>query len=965
MAIASTQTQTLWQVLVTPRDQGSDAIGRGVLGDVHRLGLGHVRSVRSTTIYLLAGALDAQIVDRIAADLLTDPVTQECACAPSLTRRDENQPAVEVHYQPGVMDTVALSTRDAIRELLDAAGLSDTYRIDEVRTARRYTVDGATGAPELEHLARQVLANECIESIYLCGFGRRDELPSAFPQAPAAAFELRTVPIRTLNAEALAALSRRAHLFLSVPEMEAVRDHFRRRDRDPTDLELETLAQTWSEHCVHKTLTADVLYRGAGFGSDETVQFRYDNLLSSTIAKVTRDLNRDWCLSVFEDNAGVVAFDDEYGVAFKVETHNHPSAIEPYGGAATGIGGCIRDILGCGLGAKPIASTDVFCFAPPDYPDSRLPRGVLHPRRVLKGVVGGVRDYGNRMGIPTVNGAICFDDRYLANPLVFCGSVGLIPRDRIAKAPRPGDRIVLVGGRTGRDGIHGATFSSAELTDTHADEFSHAVQIGNPIEEKKVLDALLRARDHEEGCLFSAVTDCGAGGLSSAVGEMGEHLGAEVELENVPLKYAGLRYDEIWISEAQERMVLAVPDDNLPALLSVFKEEEVEATVIGEFTGNGRLRVCYQGTVVGELEMDFLHNGLPRTPRRAEWSIPNPQSPIPNPQSPPDRLLAELGSYNTASKEWVIRQYDHEVQGGSVVKPLCGPGDGPADAAVLRPRLESHRGIALGCGITPHLSDVDPYRMAVASVDEALRNVVCVGGDPDRTAILDNFCWGGVTDARALGGLVRACQGAHDAALAYGLPFISGKDSLNNQFSQDPAEARRLNMPERISIPGTLLISAVSIIEDVRRCVTMDLKRPGNRLILVRAPADAVGLDRSRELHHQVARSIRDGRVISAHDVSDGGWAVAIAEMCIAGDLGATVAADAADELFAPILTGYCLEVGQDDDWPDAIALGEVTTVQRLLVTHQNGTLIDLEVAALREAWRSPLRDGPGGTQRG
>ena len=460
----------------------------------------------------------------------------------------------------------------------------------------------------------------------------------------------------------------------------------------------------------------------------------------------TTTLDREWCLSVFVDNAGIIALDDDYGIAFKVETHNHPSAIEPYGGAATGIGGCIRDVMGCGLGAKPIASTDVFCLAPPDFDAARLPKGILHPRRILKGVVGGVRDYGNRMGIPTVNGAIYFDERYLANPLVFCGCVGLIPRKHIPKQPHSGNRIVVAGGRTGRDGIHGATFSSAELTDSHADEFSHAVQIGNAIEEKKLLDAQLLARDHPRGCLYSAVTDCGAGGLSSAVGEVGEELGAVVDLETVPLKYAGLRYDEIWISEAQERMVFAVPPDHLETFLHLFADEEVEATVIGTFTDDRVLRVRYDGETVGELDMVFLHEGLPKAVRTARWTAKDHGAQPPHGEADDDstaneRLRQALGEFNAASKEWVIRQYDHEVQGRSVVKPLVGPGFGPSDAAVLRPLYDRSRGIAMGCGLCPELSDVDPYWMAVTAVDEALRNVICVGADPNRTAILDNFCW--------------------------------------------------------------------------------------------------------------------------------------------------------------------------------------------------------------------------------
>ncbi|MFQ5489806.1 MAG: AIR synthase-related protein [Phycisphaerae bacterium] len=948
-----------------------DALGRQLLEEARRLGLGHLGRVSTEKVYLLSGRLEASQVQRAATALLADPVTQTFCCGAGLGERPASEPAIEVQYQPGVMDPEALSTRVALNELLGAGGAVGEGCVHEVRTARRYLIEGATSAADLELLATRLLANECIQSTYLTGFGQNDALPEALPVAPQVPFKLNTVAICNLDDGALADLSRRAHLFLSVEEMAAIRDHFRALGREPTDLELETLAQTWSEHCVHKTLKADITYRGAGFDGPEEVEIRYDNLLACTIAKATRDLNRDWCLSVFQDNAGVIAFDDDYGVAFKVETHNHPSAIEPYGGAATGIGGCIRDILGCGLGAKPVASTDVFCVGQPDFPQEGLPKGVLHPQRVLKGMVGGVGDYGNRMGIPTVNGAVCFDNRYLANPLVFCGCAGLIRRDRIAKKPQKGDKIVLVGGATGRDGIHGATFSSAELSDTHADEFSHAVQIGNPIEEKKVADALLRAGDGPGGCPFNSVTDCGAGGLSSAVGEMAAELGAVVDLDNVPLKYAGLRYDEIWISEAQERMVLAVPPDRLEALSRIFAEHEVTTAVIGEFTGDGLLQVRYRGTTVGRLDMTFLHEGLPRTHRQARWSCPSGKGPsiaVKEHGSFEASLLAELSDCNVASKEWIIRQYDHEVQGGSVIKPLAGPGSGPGDAAVVRPRLDRWKGIALGCGLAPCLGGADPYRMAIASVDEALRNVICVGGDPDRTAILDNFCWGGVDDAEALGELVRACQGAHDAAAAFGLPFISGKDSLNNQFSPDPADARRLGLPEKMIIPGTLLISAISVMADVRRCISMDLKKPGHRLVLV-GSGDGQ-LSSAQAIHQAVARAIASGRVVAAHDVSDGGLAVAMAEMCIAGELGLDCRMQSADGgasqmLFGPRLTSYLLEVPGDVEWPDATAIGTVTELPRLRMTMDDTEIFDVAVTRLAEAWRRPMHAGPGGAAHG
>jgi len=962
-----------WGVVLTAKRAEWDAVGRRELNAIRSAGRRHITCVESADIYLFRGRLTERAISILARQLLLDPVTQSFQVFEGVAEAaDDDRPTVEVHYRPGVMDPVTESTLAAARRLQGAGILGEGIEIAEVRTARRFRFVGVRDLAELEWLAKRVLANDCIQRCYLRGFGRADVVGDVFAQAPQLPFERRVISLLRMDDAGLEDLSRRGHLFLSVDEMRAIQVYFASVARDPTDLELETFAQTWSEHCVHKTLKSDIIYRGPGFGVDEEVTVRFDNLLKSTIAAATERLNKDWCLSVFKDNAGVIALDDEWAVAFKVETHNHPSAIEPYGGAATGVGGCIRDILGCGLGAKPIASTDVFCLAPPDWPEERLPEGVFHPRRVLEGVVAGVRDYGNRMGIPTVNGAIVFDERFLTNPLVFCGCVGLIPRNRIDKAPRVGDRIVLVGGRTGRDGIHGATFSSSELTDGHADEFAHAVQIGNPIEEKKVLDALLRARDHESGCLFHAITDCGAGGLSSAVGEMAAELGAEVHLERVPLKYAGLRYDEIWISEAQERMVPAVDPNRMEELCRVFAEEGVEATDIGCVTGDGRLHVTFDGVTVGDLHVAFLHGGRPRRTREATWRpdvAPQPRARRQGEADVGDTIMALLGDLNVASKEWVIRQYDHEVQGGSVVKPLVGPGDGPADAAVLRPLYDRNVGVALACGLCPGAWG-DPYVMAIRAVDEALRNVVCVGGDPGRTAILDNFCWGGVDTPESLGALVRACKGAHDAALAYGLPFISGKDSLNNQFTMSAAQARRVGLPGTVSIPDTLLISAIGVVADVRRCVTMDFKNPGNHVIYVR-PYQTGDLVAAARVHQQVAEWIAAGKVVSAHDVSDGGAALAVAEMCIAGELGANIdwadrdgAGDVRESLFDEAPTRYILECPPDARIASDIAfdIGEVTATGRMRLKANGNPVADLGVDEMRAAWKRALNLDEGGS---
>jgi len=986
MSLTNQKCSTLLRITISPKRPELDAHGSAILHDIHELGLTHVTKVASGQLFLMQGDMTPETLEHIAADLLSDPITQTFTISNANNTVDsagqEFNACAEVHLKGGVMDPVADSTRTALKDM----GV-ETHNL-ELSTARIYKLAGVASIQELETIARQLLYNDCIEDVYLRGFGRLDPLPDHLPVAPERPFEIKQVPIRRLNQQELINLSRDGHLFCSLEEMQKIQEHYRQQQRDPTDVELEMIAQTWSEHCVHKTLKSAVRYRGAPLPQnaavkqkligDNTVEVVYENLLKDTIARATTELMSDgrvdWCLSVFEDNAGVIAFDDDYGIAFKVETHNHPSAIEPYGGAATGVGGCIRDVMGCGLGAKPIANTDVFCVGRPDFPYKLLPKGVLHPRRILKGVVAGVRDYGNRMGIPTLNGAILFDDRYLGNPLVFCGCVGLIPRDRIYKEPKPGDLIVVIGGRTGRDGIHGATFSSSELTDSHADEFSHAVQIGNAITEKKVLDAQIQARDHAKGCLYNAVTDCGAGGLSSAVGEMGEKLGAQVDLEKVPLKYAGLRYDEIWISEAQERMVFSIPKQNWEPFNAICKAENVEATVIGTFRDDGRILIRYQGQTVGDIDAHFLHNAIPKTQKEAAWQ---PTGNMANMQTqhahPRETLLAGLAELNTASKEWVIRQYDHEVQGASVIKPLCGPGQGPSDAAVIRPILADNKGLAVANGICPEMSDVDPYWMAVAGIDEAVRNSVCVGGNPVKTAILDNFCWGNCEDTQTMGALVRACQGCYDAAITFGTPFVSGKDSLNNEFALDPDDAKQLAdriklFNQRIRIPETLLISAVSIIEDVNNCVTMDAKTLDSETTLfyfVGLDArqwDQVDIARAAVLHAKVADLIRTGCVLAAHDCGSEGILPALAEMAFAGQCG--IDAQFSDpKPFSPITSGYILQTtaanagkitGIADTGIRISKIGRARNDQSFTF-NADGDGFEIELDQLAAAWRSSL----------
>ncbi len=952
-----------WRFEVFSRRGFSDVHGGGVLEDVRELGISTVQAVQSAKVFLIEADFDQGFAKRVAAELLSDPVCEEYYIGRSKAPAGlAKATIIEVHLKSGVTDPVAQSVVGAIADMGKDVG--------SVRTARKYLLLGEITRIQTETIAKKILSNDCIEMVLI---GDAEEPPS--PHLKPYEFELVHWPIRELDDDELAALSKEKDLFLNVVEMRTIQGYFQELGREPTDLELETLAQTWSEHCVHKTLKSSVDM------SIEGERLHFDNLLKETVFKATQDLNKDWCISVFADNAGVVEFDDDSAICFKVETHNHPSALDPYGGAATGIGGVIRDPMGTGMGARPIANTDIFCFGEPDMKLEDVPKGVLHPRRIMKGVVSGVRDYGNRMGIPTVNGAIYFDKRYLANPLVYCGNIGIMDKNKCFKHQDSGNLIVVVGGRTGRDGIHGATFSSGQMTHEHETVFSHAVQIGNAITEKKMLDVLVQA--NEQG-LYEAITDCGAGGLSSAVGEMGEKLGAVVDLETVPLKYAGLNYTEIWISEAQERMVIAVKPEKLEAITKIFDDENVESTVIGKFTDDRKLRLRYRGQQVCELDMEFLHDGVPKYSREAVWVCPSVSEPsVGEKDSYNDELKGILSSCNVASKEWVIRQYDHEVQGGSVIKPLTGVcNDGPSDAAVIQPKLDSQRGVAISCGMNPLYGDIDPYWMALAGIDEAIRNLICVGGRVDRITLLDNFCWGNCTKPETFGSLVRAAQACYDGAMAYSAPFVSGKDSLNNEFACDDGTT--------ISIPATLLISAMSLVDDVTRCATMDAKKAGNLLFVVGQTNNELGgshyyklrgelganvprvdLGMAPKIAGRISEAIAAGLVRSCHDCSEGGLAVALAEMAFAGGLG--IEADLRGlpkskdcvrvdtQLFSESNSRYIVEVepGRFDAFAKMMLnlpfgqVGKVTGDERLVIKSEDGAaVVDADILSLKEAWQ-------------
>lgn len=950
-----------WRIEVREKEGFYDAVGESVKRDIIDLGFeNRIRGVSAVQVYLLDGELKERDVKTICEKLLIDPITQDYDYNGNLAH-DKDFKVVEVAYNPGVMDPVEASARKAILDL----GISG---INSVRTVKKYLIKGTLSYSEIHSIAESVLYNKIIQHIV-------KEPSSALPDVPPYQFKLTHIDILHAADHQLEEISRKGQLFLSLDEMRTIKKHFKRLGRNPTDCELETLAQTWSEHCKHKTFRGRIEFEGRII----------NNLLKNTVMKVTEELKRPWCVSVFKDNSGIIRFDKKHNVCFKVETHNHPSALEPYGGAGTGIGGVIRDPLGTGLGAKPIINTDIFCFGPPDYPYKKLPKGALHPKRIMKDVVAGVRDYGNRMGIPTSNGAVLFDENFVGNPLVFCGNVGIMPKDKSFKKVRKGDLVVVVGGRTGRDGIHGATFSSGELTHESMGVSGSAVQIGNPIQEKKMVDTILQARDKG---LYNAITDCGAGGLSSAVGEMGEKLGAEIYLEKVPLKYKGLNYTEIWISEAQERMVLAVDPKKVDALIDVFTREDVEATVIGKFTGTGRLKLLYDGNSVCDMEMDFLHDGLPQVTRQAVWKRPVfKEPPSKRRRDLTGELVKLLSNWNIASKEWIIRQYDHEVQGTSVLKPLQGiAADGPGDASIIRPILNSKKGLILSCGINPDYGKIDPYWMAASAIDEALRQVVSVGGDITKAAILDNFCWGNTNKPDRLGGLVRASLACYDIAKAYGAPFISGKDSLNNEYSIGK---------KTISIPQTLLISCMAVMDDVSKAISMDAKNAGNSIYLVGLTHNELGGSQyykmkgyignrapkvnpvyGKRLMTGLTKAIRSGCVRSCHDCSEGGMAVALAETAFAGGLGMNIGLGSfkpppeqkslSNEimLFSESNTRFIVEVEDEKRFVGAMKdlpvwkLGYLTGNKKFKIFGNDKRLIiDAHIDELKAAWQSPFKD--------
>jgi len=908
--------------------------------------------VETVKVYRLEG-FTTEEAGAFAQAVLSDPIDEEWRLG---ERFGAIGPIREIAYKPGMMNP-------RVASIMKAASMYGMGHLRAADTSLEYHFGESLSNEDVDRMVRrfmnanvQQLVTADPESLIITGVRGKVQI----------------VPIRELDDVGLMVLSK-DKLFLNLEEMRIVQAYYLKRGRDPYDGELETIAQTWSEHCNHKTFRAKLIVDGV-----EAVPL-FDRLKS-----VSHEGN-PFIISRFVDNSGVIEFYDGYGLCAKVETHNSPSALDPYGGAATGSGGVFRDIMGTGQGAKVIYSTDIFCVGPMDVSDDLIPHGCLHPQSILTGVVSGVRDYGNRMGIPTGNGSVHFHRDFRAKPTIIVGSYGLIPIDRAQKGtPRMGDIVIVMGGRTGRDGIHGATFSSAEMTERTATVNSSAVQIGNAIEEKRTADALLTCRDRG---YVRAVTDCGAGGFSSAIGEMGAKTGVRIFLERAPVKYTGLAPWEIWVSESQERMVVAVDPTNVEAVLEICRSHNVEAVELGVFTDDGTLSVTYEDETVCDLEMEFLHNGLPQRTMIATSPAPIVEGPdIPLPTDISMEWERVMGHGDICSKEPIVRMYDHSVQGGSVLQPYGGVrGDAPNDAAIITPILGKPYGAIFSHGLNPVLNRLDPYWGTLWAAAEALANYVAVGGNPrgQECALVDNFIWP-FPDEYSLYALHRAVDACVDFAKAFGLEYVSGKDSLSSTYRGKDGEV--------IHIPPVTCISVFGRVPDVAKTVSSDFKKAGNTICRVgHTDADAMGGSAYYDLHNasgnrvpridlerlpavfwQLHELISAGEVLACHDVSEGGIAVTLAEMCFGGnsgaevDIGAITGSRPDHKLFQEQAGSFLVEVSNNllangkirsQQGLPCQVFGWTTADQAIRVKEHGNMKFAVSPSRLKREWQRPMKE--------
>lgn len=944
MALYSKGKLQDWRIELATKKNIEDVFGKRLLKDFSRDLEIELKNVRVMKLFKIIARLSKNEIKKIAFEILADPIINDIGINRTLSKKDET--AIERVFLPGVTDNEAKTAREQIELFLKRGFMQD----ETVHTGILYVLKGCN-EDEVKKIANRI-ANPLIHNVdirkggiklsskiktYPLKFEHKVEIinlwesvrgniDNALKTSKLSYWELLKLKDNELEKlglqrvvaddEDLSRISSKRVLALRVDELKIFRNYFRNKkvikerkkyglSEYPTDVELEAFAQTNSEHCKHKIFNAIINYK-----ENENL-YRINSIFKTHIKRATEELSKKitGLISVFKDNAGIIKFDKEHYVCFKVETHNSPSALDPFGGAETGIVGVNRDILGAGLGAKPIANTDIFCLVNPFY-NKPLPQRVLHPRVIYEGVRAGIESGGNKSGIPTVNGAYCFDDRYMAKPLVYCGTIGIMPskilgRDTSVKKAKPNDLVVMIGGRIGKDGIHGATFSSEEL---HEGSPSAAVQIGDPITQKKMSDLIMEARDLG---LYNSITDNGAGGLSSSVGEMAlQSGGCFLDLTKAPLKYPGLHPWEILLSESQERMSLAVPRKNIKKFLELCKVRDVEATILGMFNKSGKFHVIYNKKTIAYLDLEFLHNGLPQMELDAEY-IPRKLNDveIEDEKDYGDILKKILSDLDICSKEDTIRRYDHEVQGGSVIKPLVGLFmDSPSDAGVIKPLLDSIQGLTISNGICPKFSDFDCYDMAACALDEAIRNAIAVGANPKKIFLLDNFCWAdpiyhkikNPDGKHKLAQLVRSTKALHEYSLIYETPFISGKDSMKNDLKY-----YENNIEKKLSVPLTILISALGIVDDVKKCISMDVKKPNDLVYILGITYNELGgshflkikninagiqpkvrAEEAKRLYEKLHYAISSGLIESCHDCSEGGIAVALAESSFGGMLG-------------------------------------------------------------------------------
>lgn len=954
---------------------------------------------------------EAPISEEVFKEVFCDPVQDLYITDSSTDSRFTDY--IQVGFRPGVTDNTAHSAEEAFR--LQVVNC-------HVSTGELYLFKTKTSQENLDAFANEYLGNALIQSVEVDSIDNHSfksrfeniKLPSVemHGDGKVEIFDLNEIDqtlFDKINKERCLAMTWDEFLHLknnfftskSMTDRETVG-----LDGRMTDVELEVIAQSWSEHCKHKIFSSDITIEEKG--EKREIKSLYKTFIKGATTRIEKERSLTWLKSVFKDNAGIVRFDEKLDLCIKVETHNSPSALDPYGGALTGILGVNRDILGTGMGAMPVANTDVFCFADPKWPlsghDEKMPDGLLKPLKLLEGVHKGIEDGGNKSGIPTVNGAIFFNESYAGKPLVYCGTVGVMPqkmndgRDAYEKYVESGDKIFVVGGAVGADGIHGATMSSLELDENSP---STAVQIGDPLTQRRVTDFLIEARNQ---CLFSGLTDNGAGGISSSIGEMATMTnGAEIELSECPLKYPGLLPYEIMISESQERMSFAVPSDKADAFASLAKKFNVSAVCLGEFNDSGYLKVNYKGTTVAMLDLEFLHESLPPMKLEAKWDGPVMyQSWLDvetreefNDQLDHESILTRLlSSPNIASKETWVRQYDHEVKGATHIKPFTGKSQsGVNDSGIIW--LHPHGGeeknaVSISCGMAQRISPWNPYLMAKYAVDEAMRNVVANGGDPDTCCMLDNFCWPDPVKSDSnpdgdikLAQLVKTCEGLHDITVAYGAPLVSGKDSMKNDFKGK----NKKGDPLRISILPTLLVTAMAK-ANIDQTITSEFKNEGDLIYLVgsdtlsfagsefadiwkmtdiSSPAD-VDEELNMSVFRKIHSGIKEGVLKSCHDISDGGALVAIAECCFGNDMGVELDLDSTSllELYGEGTGRFVVSVSSTDKEKfesmmrnlPIQSIGTVVFHPQFKIASKGELLSSIKVADLKTAWTSVFEGG-------